>query len=150
MHLVNGIPADGEWFLAQGRSSMIRARQGLLPQALTSGLDQRVVISWQCRAPLESGLPSEADYAELREFESLIVAFVEHGAILAFVITQDGAVHLNFYTTSTEWFLERLNEALVDKPPVPIELSAEPDPDWMEYAAVLRATGAGEGNQASS
>lgn len=69
------------------------------------------------------------------------MAFVEEGAILAFVITQDGCANLNFYTASSEWFFERLNEALADKPPVPIEITAEEDPRWSEYLAVLEATG---------
>jgi len=93
---MNGIPSDGEWFLAEGRSSMIRARRNLLPLAAHSGLTERVVVTWRCRAPLELGLPSEADYAELAQFEELLVRSVQHGAILAFVITGDGCANLNF------------------------------------------------------
>ena len=141
---VNGIPGDGEWFLAAGRSSMIRARRNLLPLAVDSGLSERVVVAWQCRAPLDSGLPSAADYEELAQFEELLVRFFEYGAILAFVITQDGSANLNFYTSSQDWFLERLNDALADKPVMPIELSGAEDPDWSEYRAVLEAIGMGD------
>ena len=141
MASVNGIPSDGEWYLAEGRSSMIRARQNLLPLAAESGLTERVVVTWRCRAPLPSGLPSRADYAELAQFEGLLVEFLEYGAILAFVITQDGTANLNFYTSSEDWFLERLNDALADKPAMPIELSGVEDPEWSEYRAVLQAIG---------
>ena len=48
------------------------------------------------------------------------------------MFTSAGIVRYNFYTSDQEWFLERLNEALADKPPVPIEISAEDDPDWTE------------------
>jgi hypothetical protein len=142
MSSVNGIPSDGEWFLAEGTFSMIRARQNLLPLALESGLTERVVVTWHCRSPVD-GLPSETDYVEIAQFEELLVRFLEHGAILAFVITRDGCANLNFYTSSTEWFVERLNEALCDKSAMPIELSGEEDPEWSEYKAVLEATGMG-------
>jgi len=145
MPSVNGIPSDGEWFLAEaeGAASVIRARQDLLPRALDSGLTQRVVVTWRCRAPLESGLPSEADYEEIAQFEELLVRFLEHGAILAFVITEDGGANLNFYTSSQDWFLERLADALTDELMMRIELSGEEDPDWSEYQAVLEAAGKG-------
>src|SRR5262249_24138231 len=116
MHYVNGIASEGQWFLAQGTAVMIRARQDLLTVGPESGLSERVVVTWQCRAPIEIGLPSESDYKEIAEFEEILVAFVEEGAILAFVVTQDGCVNLHFYTANSEWFLERLNEALADKP----------------------------------
>jgi len=141
MGSVNGIPSDGKWFLAKGKTSMIRARPDLLPAVLGAGLNERVVVSWQCRNPLGSGLPSNTDYAEIKEFEGLIVRFLEEGALLAFVLTEDGAVNMNFYTSDTGWFVERLNEALEDKPVQPIELTSESDPDWTEYRAMLEATG---------
>lgn len=141
MGSVNGIPSDGKWFLAKGKTSMIRARQDLLPAALGAGLNERVIVTWQCRNPLASGLPSSTDYAEIKEFEGLIVRFLEDGALLAFVLTEDGAVNMNFYTSDTDWFVERLNEALEDKPVQPIELSTESDPQWTEYQAMLEATG---------
>ena len=122
---------------------MIRARRNLLPLAVDSGLSERVVVTWRCRAPLDSGLPSAADYEELAQFEELLVQFFEYGAILAFVITRDGSANLNFYTSSQDWFLERLNDALADKPVMPIELSGAEDPDWSEYRDVLEAIGMG-------
>jgi len=69
------------------------------------------------------------------------MAFLEHGAILAFVLTREGAVRLNLYTADAAWVVERMNEALADKPPMPIDLFAEKDAQWAEYDAVLRATG---------
>jgi hypothetical protein len=141
MASVNGIPSDGMWFLAKGKTSMIRARQDLLPAVLGAGLSERVIVTWQCRSPLSSGLPSNTDYVEIKEFEGLIVRFLEEGALLAFVLTEAGAVNMNFYTSDTEWFVERLNEALEDKPVQPIELTSESDPEWSEYRAMLEAAG---------
>jgi len=70
---VSGIPSDGTWFTALGGGSehptMIRAREDILGLLPAPALCLRVMVSWTCRAPLESGLPSTDDYDELGEFE---------------------------------------------------------------------------------
>jgi len=48
---------------------MIRAREDILGLLPAPALCLRVMVSWTCRAPLESGLPSTDDYDELGEFE---------------------------------------------------------------------------------
>jgi hypothetical protein len=151
VHLVSGIPSDGTWFAAQGgtpgQPTMIRARKDLLAHLPASDLSTRIVLSWSCRAPLPSGLPSNDDYEELGSFEETLVRFVDEGAVLAFVFTRGGIVEYSFYTSDSGWFMERLNEALADKPVVPIDVAAEDDPDWAEYRSLMRAVGLG-GNTA--
>jgi hypothetical protein len=120
---------------------MIRARQDVLARLPAASLSTRIVVSWSCRAPLEMGLPSSDDYEEISAFEETLINFVQEGAILAFVFTSAGIVEYSFYTSDQEWFLDRLNEALADKPPVPIEISAEDDPDWTEYRSLMQAVG---------
>jgi len=140
---VGGIPGDGTWFTALGgardRPAMIRAREDILGLLPAPSLTTRVMVSWTCRTPLESGLPSPDDYDEIGDFEGTLVNFVEEGAILAFVYTAEGVVEYNFYTSDSEWFLERLNEALDDKAGVPIEITAEEDADWGEYRTLMQA-----------
>lgn len=123
---------------------MIRAREDILGLLPAPALTTRVMVSWMCRAPLESGLPSSDDYDELGDFEGTLVNFVEEGAILAFVYTTEGVVEYNFYTSDSEWFLERLNEAMSDKGDVPIEITAESDADWSEYRTLMSAVGDAE------
>jgi hypothetical protein len=145
MPVVDGIPSDGSWFRAEGgtahQPTMIRARQDVLARLPAASLSTRIVVSWSCRAPLEMGLPSSDDYEEISAFEETLINFVQEGAILAFVFTSAGIVEYSFYTSDQEWFLDRLNEALADKPPVPIEISAEDDPDWTEYRSLMQAVG---------
>jgi hypothetical protein len=140
---VSGIPSDGTWFTALGGGSehptMIRAREDILGLLPAPGLTTRVMVSWSCRVPLTSGLPSPDDYDELGDFEGTLINFVEEGAILAFVYTTEGVVEYSFYTSDAEWFLERLNEAMSDKGDVPIEIVAEQDPDWSEYRLLMGA-----------
>jgi hypothetical protein len=146
-YLVEGIPGDGAWFSAEGgakdRPTLIRARQDILPLLPVPALSSRIVLSWSCRSPIEAGLPSAEDYEEIASFEETLLSFVEEGAILAFVVTSGGIVEYNFHTSDQDWFIERLNEALSDKPPMPIEISAEDDPDWTEYRALMDAVGLG-------
>lgn len=143
--VVDGIPSDGSWFRAEGGTAdtptMIRARQDILARLPAASLSTRIVVSWSCRGPLEMGLPSSDDYEEISAFEQTLINFVQEGAILAFVFTSAGIVEYSFYTSDQEWFLERLNEALADKSPVPIQISADDDPDWAEYRSLMQAVG---------
>lgn len=145
VHVVDGIPNDGSWFRAEGgtadQPAMIRARQDILARLPAASLSTRIVVSWNCRSPLEMGLPSSDDYEEISAFEEMLLNFVQEGSILAFVFTSAGIVEYSFYTSDQEWFLERLNEALADKPSVPIEISAEDDPDWTQYRSLMQAVG---------
>ena len=145
MPVVNGIPSDGPWFRAQGELHgsplMIRARQDLLALITDCDLPIRVIVKWKCRAPLSLGLPSPDDYHEISAFEESVMSFLEGGAILAFVLAHDGVVEYNFYTRDSAWFVGRLNDALADKPIVPIDLTSEDDSDWTEYRSLLRRVG---------
>ena len=111
---------------------------GYLPSA---ELSTRVTLSWNCRAPLDIGLPSNDDYEEIGAFEETLIAAVDEGAVLAFVFSAGGIVEYSFYTSDSNWFMDRLNEALADKPVVPIEIAAEEDPEWAEYRSLMRAVG---------
>src|SRR5690349_21817355 len=147
IHHVAGIPSDGPWFRAEGGSAdqptMIRARQDLLEYLPTAGLATRIVLSWNCGAPLESGLPSSEDYEEIGAFEERLVGVVGEGAVLAFVFTGGGTVEYNFYTSDSGWFMDRLNEALAGEAVVPITIGAEQDPEWAEYRSLMRGVGLG-------
>jgi hypothetical protein len=142
---LSDIPGDGPWFLAegelQGEPMMIRARQDLLALAATESLPIRVVIEWTCDAPLSHGLPSESDYARISAFEQVVVSFLGEGAVLAFVITHSGSVTYSFYTSDTDWFIERLNDAMSDQAVAPISISADDDAGWSEYRNLLKTCG---------
>jgi hypothetical protein len=143
--VLDGIPTDGPWFRAEGGSDdaprMIRARQDILGLLPAPSLSTRVVVTWACRDPLNVGLPSASDYDEIKDFEDSLVSFVQEGAVLAFVFTASGLVAYTFYTSDSDWFVERLNEAMSHKAALPIELAGEDDPDWAEYRSIMKAVG---------
>jgi hypothetical protein len=69
------------------------------------------------------------------EFEDTLQNAVEsaHVGVLAIVITGEGRVEWLYYTPSHEQFMATLNTALNGKPALPLEISLEKDPDWINY-----------------
>ena len=58
-------------------------------------------------------------------------------ATLAIVSTGDGLREWTYYAESADEFMERLNVALSDSSPFPIELHDALDPDWHYYTDFL-------------
>jgi hypothetical protein len=55
-------------------------------------------------------------------------------AVLTGIYTGDSQRNWVFYTLSTHIFQKKINEALAQLPTLPLQISAENDPDWEEYA----------------
>lgn len=55
-------------------------------------------------------------------------------AVITGIYTGDNRRDWIFYTLSTNIFQKKLNEALAPFPMLPLEIYAENDPDWAEYA----------------
>lgn len=54
-------------------------------------------------------------------------------AVLTGVYTGAGVRTMVFYTLSTHIFNKKLNAALADLPLLPLEITAENDPEWLEF-----------------
>lgn len=54
-------------------------------------------------------------------------------AILTGIYTGAGVREMVFYTASTHIFDKKLNAALSDMPLLPLQITAENDPEWAEY-----------------
>ncbi|MDE6224652.1 MAG: DUF695 domain-containing protein, partial [Muribaculaceae bacterium] len=61
-------------------------------------------------------------------------------AVLTGVYTGDGERNWVFYTLSLNIFCRKFNEALSSMELLPITLSAEEDPEWLEYQEMKEAT----------
>lgn len=61
-------------------------------------------------------------------------------AVLTGIYTGDGSRQWVFYTTSTNIFGRKLNEALAQLPLMPLEITCENDPDWEEYDEMATAS----------
>jgi hypothetical protein len=73
-------------------------------------------------------MPTPEESEQMADFENRFCESVEHEAtaILAAVLTFDGARQWVFYTRDVQKCGERLNSS----EPYPLELTAEQDPEW--------------------
>ncbi len=60
-------------------------------------------------------------------------------AVLTGVYTGAGVRTMVFYTLSTHIFNKKLNAALADLPLLPLEITAENDPEWLEFQEMEEA-----------
>lgn len=95
----------------------------------------RVTVAWPYTPADAAGFP---DDETARLMEQVTDAFHEGlkgktTAILTGIYTGDGSREWVFYTFSTDTFGKFLNRVLAPLPLLPLEISAENDPEWEEY-----------------
>lgn len=141
------IVIDDTWAASDGRLDgkpmLIRIRQNLRPLAGHPQLPHRLRIVWEYEPENDSGVPSRDDLERMRECEDLLVRALEQGnnAVLTHVLTCDGLRQWVFFSSNLQESAERINASLPHDEPYPLELTAEPDPDWSEYLETLRTLG---------
>ena len=87
---------------------------------------------WPYALEGEGELPDEALLAELEQFENRLCDALEGSgkAVLAAVLTLDGARQWVFYTSDVAACGDLLNHMPQEESPYPIELDAQSDPEW--------------------
>lgn len=139
---------DDVWFVAEGeqngRPAIIRGRQNLRHLVGLASHPQLLRIVWEYEVDHESGLPSPHLNARMGEFESLVFAELERDFLCIFfcVYLHDGLKEYIAYTSDVQATCDRFNTALAGRPPYPVQLSVEDDPDWNEYVNLMHDTGA--------
>lgn len=85
------------------------------------------------------GFPDEETAATLEEVTEAFQANLKgkNTAVLTGIYTGAGQRDWVFYTFSTDVFNGFLNRALAQLPLLPLEISAENDPDWEEYDEMM-------------
>lgn len=122
---------------------LIRIRQNLRPMAGHPELPHRLRVVWEYPPDNASGLPSPEVGEQMERCETALVAAFEcdNAAILTHVLTCDGLRQWVFYASDVQECANRLNGALPHDPPMPIELSVDPDETWAEYLDTLGTMG---------
>jgi hypothetical protein len=124
------------WTLVEGENDhgpfLLRYRTPVLEPPDTRGYGRILKIIWAYADEGTGALPGAEDSEQMAEFEDRFCEAVEHDAtaILTAVLTFDGARQWVFYTGDVQECGERLNNMPQNDEPYPIELTAEPDPDW--------------------
>ena len=126
-----------DWWTApaeapDGQTVMVTGRRDIAKFRSNPRFTIRVGIDWQY-AP--EGMPSDADAELMGAATDALQAELDRDpvAVLTGIYTGAGMRTWVFYTLSTNIFNKKLNAALADLPLLPLQISAENDPDWEEY-----------------
>jgi hypothetical protein len=92
----------------------------------------RVIIVWKYQS--QSGQPNAEEHEQMNILEDALESVLGEGfATLALVSTGEDLREWTYYATSEDQFMARLNFALTEKTPFPIEIHPASDPDWEAY-----------------
>lgn len=119
---------DGRLIMVTGRSDVKKFREN--PR-----FKIRVEVVWPYSTAPDAGMPSDADAEIMGEATERFEAIFEKDpvAVLTGIFTGAGERTWVFYTLSTNIFNKKLNEAFEPFPLLPLQISAENDPDWEAY-----------------
>jgi hypothetical protein len=125
-----------EWFTTvseneNGEPIFITGRDRLSEFRKSGNYNERLEIVWH----YEDSILSDDLAKQMEEAQERIRHAVEKDklAVLTGIYTGNGERCWDFYTRKVQYFCDRLNAALSEMPPLPLNLSAETDPDWEEY-----------------
>lgn len=95
----------------------------------------RVEVTWKYDGE-SNGMPDTATSQLMEEVHDALAAVFDKDpvAVLTGIYTGDNRRDWVFYTLSTHIFQKKINDALAQFPMLPLEIYAENDPDWAEYA----------------
>lgn len=127
----------GEWLTAPATGDndelvMVTGRCDVDKFRTNPRFNIRVTVSWRYG---DSGMPDTATSQLMQDVaERLVREFTaDPVAVLTGIYTGGGLREWVFYTLSLNIFGRKLNERLADLPVLPLEISAENDPEWEEY-----------------
>lgn len=131
--------AAGDWWTApadseSGNLIMVTGRRDVARFRSNPKFSTRVEVTWPYEGDA-TGMPDEPTAKLMEEAtEALQRAFDKDPvAVMTGIYTGDGQRNWIFYTLSLPIFGRKLNEALADMSVLPLDISAENDPDWAEY-----------------
>lgn len=124
-------PTEGE----NGSLIMVTGRRDVEKFRDNPKYSIRVEVSWKYDGE-SNGMPDTATSQLMEEVhDALLAVFAKDPvAVMTGIYTGDNRRDWVFYTLSTHIFQKKINEALAAFPLLPLEIYAENDPDWAEYA----------------
>jgi hypothetical protein len=132
------------WNIAKGKNpekpTVLRFRPSLEAHLGDDNYPRRLTIIWQFEAADASGMPSDTQSADMKDFEDTLIQALDPDrlAILAFVFTSGGSREWHFYLSDVSEVGIRINKALATIPHLPIDLTVDHDPEWNELRQVFQ------------
>lgn len=142
-HLAQLITEKDIWTGAEGENEgtpfILRFRPHLQDFIAVNRYHKHLTITWPYTSDNDSLMPGNTDTNLMSEVENSLVEALESDvhAVLAFVYTGQNQREWHWYSSDIAETGKRLNEALSYFERLPIELTAEDDPEWEEYLSVL-------------
>lgn len=133
---VQDLLAVDQWVRVHGSGpsghSFLRYRTPVVGAGGAGDFTTRVSVTWPYADEDTGALPDQSDQERLARFENHLVDAWEKGniAILAAVLTFDGARQWVFYTRDVDECERRLSAMPQEEEPYPLELLAEDDSEW--------------------
>lgn len=118
-----------------GRLIMVSGRRDIDVFRRNPRFKIRVDITWRYSDSSDANMPDEATAKLMEEATDALNAELTKDpvAVMTGIYTGAGERNWVFYTLSTNIFNKKLNNALSSLPLLPLVISAENDPDWLEY-----------------
>ena len=141
--LIHLITVEDRWKNAESKNHdtpfLLRFRPHLQKFITTKNYNQRLGIVWHYNSNGRSFMPTEYVLKQMQNFEDALIDILEQDAqsVLAIVYTGQNKREWQWYSIDVDEAYKRLNLVLPDFEKLSIEVSAEIDPEWQEYSAVL-------------
>jgi len=136
------LPDDCRWANAKGtirgKPAYVRLNTSLQNHAPVAGFDSEVLVVIYFNSTGDSGLPqSEADLTVVDDIEEVFKSRLEEDgtAILALIVTHDGARELYFYSSDPDAAIEHWEQTLRRRIQThQVQFKVRPDAEWEVYA----------------
>lgn len=129
-----------EWWTAPAESQderliMVSGRKDVQSFRANPRFKIRIEVSWVYSAAPDAAMPDDETAKIMEEATDALQAVLKADpvAVMTGIYTGAGRRDWIFYTLSTHIFQKKLNDALASLPLLPLQITAENDPDWEEY-----------------
>lgn len=119
---------DGRLIMVSGRRDVDKFRRN-------KKFNIRVTVTWPYSDSQSASMPDDETAKMMGDITDAFEAELKKDpiAVMTGIYTGAGERNWVFYTMSTNIFNKKLNSALAPFPLLPLSITAENDPEWLEY-----------------
>jgi hypothetical protein len=134
-----------EWAVATGEDAgfplILRVRSTLPPGLDKSEYPTLLAIHWDYQPLANNGMPLPEERTRMEQLEDLVNDCLESKSqsYLTAVVTCNGVREWQWYTKDPQEAVSLINSALSEIAPFPIQISAQPDPEWSAYTGLAKS-----------
>jgi hypothetical protein len=136
------LPKEDQWLIAKSQEAgfplLLRMRQQIPPGIHPQKYPILINIYWRYEDTSNSGLPTHDILERMRNLEERLdrIEGPDNG-FLVLSITGNQRKEWIWYVSDKKAFVGKLNQALGELEPFPIEIQASDDPQWQNFTNLL-------------